>query len=92
MTKTNRNKSSRVQTRIDRTGKLRTETSRRDRFALDLTISTDIRNNSTRLFIDPRGRGTTTYAGVSELNGREARTLFLLLQKHFETQGKQVNY
>lgn len=80
-----RNKNSRVNTRVDRTGKLRTETVRRDS-GFDVAITTDERNNSTRVFIDDGGRANpwTTL----ELNGHEARTLLLALQKHFAQQGK----
>lgn len=80
------NKNSRVNTRTDRTGKLRTETARRDLGSFDVAITTDERSNSTRLFIDASGRDVP-YSTL-ELNGREARTLFLALQKHFNAQGK----
>ena len=84
------NKNSRVNTRIDRTGKLRTETVRRDDGELDVSISTDERTNSTRVFIDARGReGNFTYPDL-ELNGRQARTLLIALQRHFSAQGKSI--
>jgi hypothetical protein len=82
------NKNSRVNTRIDRTGKLRTETSRRDNGELDIAISTDQRNNSTRVFIDTAGRKGSFPSADVELSGREARTLYLALAKHFGSQGK----
>jgi hypothetical protein len=86
------NKNSRVSTRIDRTGKLRTESTRRDNGQLDVAISTDERNNSTRVFIDESGReGNFTYPSL-ELNGRQARTLFIALRKHFASQGKSLYY
>jgi len=82
------NKNAILRTRTDRTGKLRTETARRDDGQLDVAISTDERNNSTRVFIDASGReGNFTYPDL-ELNGRQARTLFLALAKHFNAQGK----
>lgn len=77
------NKNSRVNSRIDRNGNLRTETCRRDENTLDVAVSTDLQNNRTRVFIDAHGRaGQFPYAYL-ELNGREARTLYLTLQKHF---------
>lgn len=88
----NRNQSNRnaiVRTRTDRTGKLRTETARRDD-GLDIAVSTDTRNNSTRVFIDFYGReGSFPTADVT-LNGRQARTLFRALAKHFAASGKSL--
>lgn len=82
------NKNSRVETRYDRTGKLRTETTRRDNGEFDVAISTDERTNSTRVFIDTRGRsGNFTFPDL-ELNGHQARTLLIALQRHFGAQGK----
>ena len=80
MRSTNRN--AHIRTRIDRTGKVRTETTRRDPYQLDISISTDPRKNSTRVFIDVEGRGTRD--ADLELNGRELRTLFIAVQKHFD--------
>lgn len=84
------NKNARVLNRTDRTGKVRTETARRDRGALDVAISTDKRTNSTRVFIDAEGRTRASFSNGAdiELNGRQARTLFLALSKHYEAQGK----
>lgn len=84
------NKNAIVRTRIDRTGKLRTETARRDEGELDVAISTNLRNNSTKVFIDTDGRtdGSFLYGADLTLNGRQARTLYLALAKHFEAQGK----
>lgn len=86
----NTNKNAIVRTRRDRTGKLRTETARRDDGQLDVAISTDERNNSTKVFIDLDGRnqGSFSYGADLTLNGRQARTLLIALQKHFATQGK----
>lgn len=78
------NKNSRVITRTDRTGKLRTETTRRDGGELDVAISTNRRDNSTRVFIDQTGRSAQIPFASLELTGRQARTLFLALQKHFD--------
>jgi hypothetical protein len=79
------NSNSRVIVRSDKNGNVRTETSRRDPGSLELAISTNPRMNSTRLFIDCEGRefGYPTL----EFNGREARTLFLALRKHFDAVG-----
>lgn len=80
------NKNAHVITRIDRTGRTRTETSRRDS-GIDFAISTDERNNSTRVFIDLDGRDIPN--PTVELNGHDARALYLALQKHFSATGKR---
>jgi hypothetical protein len=72
------NKNARINSRIDRTGKLRTETQRRDEGTVLMAISTDERNDSTNLFIDFPG-----FEGNVRLDGREARTLYRLLRKHY---------
>jgi hypothetical protein len=77
------NKSAIIVNRIDRTGKSRTETQRRDEGAVAMAVSTDKRNNSTNLFIDFPG-----YEGDVRLSGREARTLYRLLRKHYSATGK----
>lgn len=77
------NKNARIGTRIDRTGKLRTETQRRDKGSILMAVSTDRRNNSTNLFIDFPGFGENV-----RLNGREARSLYRLLRKHYGKAGK----
>ena len=86
------NKNSRINSRYDRTGKFRTETVRRDAGELDVAISTDERTNSTRVFIDASGRAAGHNLGGAdlELNGRQARTLFITLQRHFGSIGKDV--
>jgi hypothetical protein len=84
------NKNARVNNRIDRTGKVRTETTRRDGGELDVAISTNERSNTTRVFIDLGGREGNFPSADLELNGRQARTLFLALQKHFSSTGKWV--
>lgn len=77
------NKNSRIVSRVDRTGKIRTETVRRDYATLDVAISTDARNNSTRVFFDVLGREASDGEPDLELNGHEARTLYLALHKHY---------
>lgn len=71
------NKNAVINSRIDRTGKARTETQRRDGDALTMAVSTDQRNNSTRLFIDTPDGDTLRF------NGREARSIYRLLRKHY---------
>ena len=85
------NKNAIVTSRLDRTGKVRTETQRRNS-GLDLAISTNTRNNSTRVFIDLGGREGNFPRADLELDGRQARTLFLALAKHFHVTGKSFNF
>lgn len=77
------NRNARIATRIDRTGKLRTETQRRDEGSVLMAVSTDQRDNSTNLFID-----FPNFDGNVRLSGREARTLYRMLRKHFGKAGK----
>lgn len=77
------NKNARIGTRIDKTGKLRTETQRRDEGTVVMAVSTDQRDNSTNLFIDFPG-----FEGNVRLTGRDARTLYRLLRKHYGKAGK----
>jgi predicted amidophosphoribosyltransferase len=70
-----------IVTREDRTGKLRTETSRRDQNTTSFALSTNPKANSTSLFID-------TVDGGIAMNGAEARTLYRLLRKHYKFTGK----
>jgi hypothetical protein len=49
-----------------------------------------VRNNSTRVFIDLAGREGAFPRADLELNGRQARTLFLALAKHYGATGKQI--
>jgi hypothetical protein len=86
-----RNKNSRVISRYDRTGKLRTETVRRDEGDLDVSVSTDLNNNSTRLFIDENGRNHSSPRSSLELDGHQARTLYLTLQRHFDAKQRSAN-
>ena len=76
------NKNSRIITRMDRKGQLRTETTGRDPGQLDVSITTN-RRNMTRVFIDQHGRDYAAGFSTIELDGRQARTLFLALQKHY---------
>jgi hypothetical protein len=71
------NRNAVINSRIDRTGKARTETQRRDGNALTMAVSTDQRNNRTRLFIDTPDGDTLRFSG------REARSLYRLLRKHY---------
>lgn len=74
------NKNAIIASRIDRTGKQRTETQRRDDGAIAMAISTDKSNNSTRLFID---NVETDWSGNVSFDGRTARSLYRLLKKHY---------
>lgn len=75
---TNQNKNAIIASRIDKTGKLRTETQRRDEDAIQMAVSTDRRNDSTQLFID-----LPSFEGSLQLTGRQARSLYRLLRKHY---------
>lgn len=77
------NRNATIRTRKDRTGKMRTETVGRDSATLVAAISTNRKNNSTRLFVDFPING-----GAVEFTGSEARTLYRLLQKHYAKSGK----
>ena len=71
----------------------RTETVGRDS-GFDVAISTDTRTNSTQVFIDEGGRDTAAFGkhGTAlSLDGRQARTLYRALQRHFEAQGKSIS-
>lgn len=82
------NKNAHIVTRVDRTGKIRTETRRRDRGELDIAISTNPQTGRTQVFFDLAGRDVGFRFGEDlRLNGREARTLFIALQRHFEAEG-----
>ena len=76
------NRSASIRSREDRRGNLRTETFRRDEDSVSVAVSTNPRNDSTRVFIDtPEGE---TYS----FDGRMARTLYRALQKHYQYSGK----
>lgn len=76
------NRNARIVSRTDRTGKLRTETQRRDDGAVAMAISTDESTNSTNLFIDFPGESPV------RLTGRQARSLYRLIRKHYGVSGK----
>lgn len=78
------NRNARIASRIDRTGKLRTETQRRDSDTVNMAVSTDQATNTTRLFID----FPNDAADAVRLNGRQARSLYRLLHKHYGSAGK----
>lgn len=78
------NKNARIRSRICRNGKARTETFRRDEDATRIAATTDERNNSTALFID------FADGGKVKLNGHEARTLYRVLQQHFDYTDKPL--
>jgi hypothetical protein len=76
------NRNATIRTRSDRTGKLRTETFRRDDDSISVAVSTDPRNDSTSLYVDfPNQRSV-------RFDGRQARTLYRLLQKHYRETNK----
>lgn len=71
------NRSASIRTREDRRGNMRTETFRRDDDTVSVAVSTNPRNESTRLFIDtPEGQSYS-------FDGRTARTVYRALQKHY---------
>jgi hypothetical protein len=78
------NKNARIVTRVDRTGKRRTETQRRDEGEVKMAVSTDERCNSTNLFIDFPAEPAV------RLNGHQARSLYRLLRKHYRNTGKRL--
>lgn len=71
------NKHAGIRSRICRNGKARTETYRRDYDAMNIAVTTDERNNSTKLFID------TPDGDTIRLDGRTVRTLYRMLTQHF---------
>jgi hypothetical protein len=87
------NKNAHIISRVDRTGKIRTETVRRDANELDVAVSTNPRTGATRVFFDAEGR-EGNFGGFASLtlNGRQARTLFLTLQKHYDEAGVPASY
>jgi hypothetical protein len=78
------NKNARIRSRICRNGKQRTETFQRDDDTTRIAATTDKRSNSTALFIDfPDGDKV-------KLTGHEARTLYRVLQQHFDFTDKSL--
>lgn len=79
-----RNQRAQIRSREDSRGNLRTETYRRDEDTLSVAVTTNPRNDSTRLFVDtPDGQ---TYS----FDGRTARTLYRALQKHYTYTNKST--
>jgi uncharacterized protein YigE (DUF2233 family) len=76
------NRNAAIRTRQDRRGNLRTETFRRDDSTSSVAVSTDPRNDSTRLFIDNADGSSYSF------DGRTARTLYRALQKHYRSTQK----
>ena len=76
-TRVTENRNAVIRAREDRNGNYRTETARRDDYSTNFAVSTDPKVNATRLYID-RPDGTHV-----RLSGREARTLYRLLSKHY---------
>lgn len=76
------NRNAVIRTRSDRTGKLRTETLRRDEDSITAAVSTDPKNDSTQLYVDFPDNRTVRF------DGRQARTLYRLLQKHYRETNK----
>ena len=78
-----KNRNASIRSRVDRNGKLRTETFRRDEGSIQVSVSTNERTNTTRLYVNsPDG-------SVYRFSGRDARTIYRTLQKHFQNTGKQ---
>jgi hypothetical protein len=78
------NKQARLVSRLDRNGRVRSETTRRDPNAFNAAIRTDQGVNSTTLFLD----NVDGLYSELRLNGHQARTLFNLLRKHYSFTGK----
>ena len=76
------NRNATIRTREDRRGNLRTETYRRDGDSISVAVSTDPKNDTTSLFVDFPDRSTVRF------DGRQARTLYRLLQKHYRETNK----
>lgn len=76
------NKHAEISYRWMRNGKICTETVRRDS-GLEARVTTDPRNNSTRFFVD--------FGGLRlNVGGREARTLFRVLARHYQNTDKSL--
>lgn len=79
----NTNRNARIETHLTKTGRIRTETRRRDRGSLVASALTNPDTNRTTFYIGRAGAGFS-------LNGREARTLFRVLQRHYEATGNDA--
>jgi len=80
-TRSESNRNARINVRETRTGRIRTETLQRDEGSLVASASTDPRTDRTSVFIGRPGSSMV-------LNGREARTLFRVLSRHYDATGK----
>ena len=77
------NQSAGIRSRVCRNSKFRTETFRRDSGLL-IAATTNPKTNATSLFIDmPHGETLV-------LSGREARTVYRVLENHYVFTGKQL--
>jgi hypothetical protein len=76
------NRNATIRTRETRNGKLRTETFRRDDDSISVAVSTDPKSDSTSLFVDFPDASTVRF------DGRQARTLYRILQKHYQNTNK----
>jgi len=77
------NRNATLRTREDRTGKFRTETVGRDATTFTAAASTNPKTDATQLFVDFPHNGEAI-----RFTGREARTLYRLLQKHYRETSK----
>ena len=75
------NKNAHIETRRDQRGNIRTETTRRDD-TMSVAVSTNPETGATRFFVDADGEP------LLQLTGAEARTVYRVLQKHFQNAGK----
>lgn len=77
------NRNASIETRIDRTGKVRTETVNRDDGTVRIAVSTN-KSDATNLYIEmPSDSGK-----AFRLDGRTARTIYRTLQKHYQNTNK----
>jgi hypothetical protein len=76
------NRNAVIRNSVTTNGRYRTETARRDEGTLRASVFTDPTKNSTRVYIDHPD------FGVLSFNGREARTLFRVLNEHYNYTGK----
>jgi hypothetical protein len=81
------NKHASIRSRITKNGKLRTETHRRDS-GIKASISTHAKTNNTVMFLDFEEEDEPGAETTLRLSGREARTLYRLLSKHYEFVGR----
>jgi hypothetical protein len=71
------NRNAIIVNRTDKTGKIRTETARRDEGTANFALTTNKSRNASKLFID-LADGTTV-----KLNGHEVQTLARIFDKHY---------